>query len=62
MKAIMDVYHKKLLPNEYPLAILMIEIKPDSIDVNIDPKKSEVKFSDSRKVYDTIYTHIQEIL
>jgi len=59
---ITDVYNKKLLPNEYPLAILMIDTKPNFVDVNRDPKKLEVKFTDARKVCDIVYSHIQEVL
>ncbi|MFA7298399.1 MAG: DNA mismatch repair endonuclease MutL [Candidatus Absconditabacterales bacterium] len=62
IKVITDVYNKKLLPNEYPLAILMIDTKPNFVDVNRDPKKLEVKFTDARKVCDIVYSHIQEVL
>lgn len=61
-KAIMDVYHKKLLLNEYPLAIIEIETKKNIVDVNKHPQKMEIIFSDSKKIYDVIYNQIQESL
>ena len=62
MKAIMDAYHKQLSPNEYPLAIVMIDAKPTFVDINVDPGKLEIKFADSRRAYDTVYTNIQQAL
>ncbi len=58
----MDAYYRQIAPNEYPLALLMIDAKPSFVDVNVHPRKLEVKFADSRKVYDLIYTNIQKTL
>lgn len=59
-KALMDAYHRQIHPNEYPLAILMIEAKPSFVDVNVHPRKQEVKFADSRRVYEMIYSTITQ--
>jgi len=61
-KALMDAYYRQIAPGEYPLAILMIDAKPSFVDVNVHPRKLEVKFADSRKVYDIIYTNIKKAL
>lgn len=61
-KALMDAYYRQIAPNEYPLAILMIEAKPSFVDVNVHPRKLEVKFADSRKVYDMIYSNVRNTL
>ncbi len=61
-KALMDAYYRQIAPNEYPLAILMIDAKPSFVDVNVHPRKLEVKFADSRKVYDVIYSNVQKAL
>lgn len=58
----MDAYYRQIAPNEYPLAILMIDAKPSFVDVNVHPRKLEVKFADSRKVYDVIYSNVQKAL
>lgn len=57
-KALMDAYYRQIAPNEYPLALLMIDAKPSFVDVNVHPRKLEVKFADSRKVYDLIYSNV----
>ncbi len=61
-KALMDAYYRQIAPSEYPLAILMIEAKPSFVDVNVHPRKLEVKFADSRKVYDMIYSNVKNAL
>ena len=61
-KALMDAYYRQIAPSEYPLAILMIDAKPSFVDVNVHPRKLEVKFADSRKVYDAIYSSVQKAL
>jgi len=61
-KALMDAYYRQIAPGEYPLAFLMIDAKPSFVDVNVHPRKLEVKFADSRKVYDIVHSVIQKAL
>ena len=58
----MDAYAGKLSLNEYPLAVLVIDMKPNFIDILMDSKKSEVRFIDSRKVYDVVFSTLQQAL
>jgi|GEM_PF-320224 len=58
----MDAYYRQIAPGDYPLALLMIDAKPSFVDVNVHPRKLEVKFADSRKVYDAVYSNIQKAL
>lgn len=61
-KAVMDAYHKTISANEYPLAIIVITTKKNIIDVNRDPKKMDITFSDPKKIYDRVYHQIQSSL
>lgn len=61
-KALMDAYYRQVAPGEYPLALLMIDAKPSFVDVNVHPRKIEVKFADSKKIYDALYSNIQKAL
>jgi len=61
-KAIIDAYSTKLTSGEYPLAVLMVGIKPDLIDVNIDPSKSQVNFLDDEKIYQFVYDCVYNCL
>jgi len=61
-KALIDAYAKQISSSEYPLAILMIDAKSNFVDVNIYPTKCEVKFVNPRKVYDAVYSAVQQAL
>ncbi len=61
-KALLDAYLRQLAPGEYPMAILMLEMEPSEVDVNVHPAKLQVKFADSQKIYQTVYQTITELL
>jgi len=61
-KALMDAYYRQIMPGEYPLAILVLDVKTDMVDVNVHPSKLQVKFRDSRKIYEIIYGNIKNVL
>ncbi len=59
-RAIMQAYNRWLEPGLYPFAILFIEGKPDMIDVNVHPRKEEVKFIDPWSIYNLIHKLVKE--
>lgn len=61
-KALLDAYLRQLAPGEYPMAILMLELEPSEVDVNVHPAKLQVKFADSQKIYQVVYQTITELL
>lgn len=61
-KAIMDAYSRQITPWEYPLVVLMLNINPDLVDVNVHPSKLQVKFLDSQKIYQTVYDAVYKCL
>lgn len=61
-KAIMDAYHRQIAPGEYPFVVLMVDIDPKMVDVNVHPAKLQVKFVDHNKVYSLIFQKIRAIL
>ena len=59
-KAIDEAY-KSLIPKDgHPFAILKINVPPNLIDVNVHPRKLEVKFPDDGEVYSYVYRAIRE--
>ena len=61
-RALMDAYRRQLTPWEYPLAVLILDIKPDLVDVNVHPSKLQVKFVDSQAVYKNVYESVSTCL
>lgn len=61
-KALMDAYHRQITPGEYPFAFLTIQSTPGMVDVNVHPRKLEVKFADPGKIYEIIFHAVQKAL
>lgn len=61
-KIISDAYQGFLLSNEYPIFFIHLHIAPDVIDVNVHPRKSEVRFSEPDVIYSFLYRHVREFL
>jgi DNA mismatch repair protein MutL len=47
-------YAGRLPPGRYPLAVIQIEIDPALVDVNVHPRKAEVRFAQERAVYQAL--------
>lgn len=54
-KAIDNAYHALLPKTGHPLVVLTITVPPDLVDINVHPRKSEVKFHDDKVVYRAVY-------
>ena len=53
--AVEQAYKNTLLTGRYPACVLYIELGYGSVDVNVHPAKTEVKFSEERKVFDAVH-------
>ncbi len=53
--ALEQAYKNSLLTGRYPACALYLELSPGSVDVNVHPAKTEVKFSCERRVFDLVY-------
>jgi DNA mismatch repair protein MutL len=51
-----------LPPGRQPVAALYLEMEPGSVDVNVHPQKTEVRFNDTRGVYDAVHAAIVHAL
>ena len=45
-RAVMDAYQRQIVPGTYPFALVFVDISPDLVDVNVHPRKQQVKFLD----------------
>ena len=53
--ALEQAYRNTLLTGRYPSCVLYLTLSYGSVDVNVHPAKTEVKFSEERKVFDAVY-------
>lgn len=60
--AVKQAYQDVLYQGRYPAFILFLNLEPDAVDVNAHPAKHEVRFRDSRYVYDFIKQCLQKAL
>lgn len=63
LQAALDQALRSLTPEKrYPLAILMLDIDPERLDVNVSPSKSEVRFHNEGSVFDAVRRAVSETL
>lgn len=60
--AITQAYHRFLPTGRHPLAILMIDLPPADVDVNVHPAKAEVRFRDSDAVFRALQKAVRRTL
>lgn len=61
-KAIDHAYQSQIPKSGFPFAVLNINVDTESIDVNVHPQKSEIKFSDDSTVYKAMYKALTDAL
>ena len=61
-KAVMKAYENMLPQGTTPAYFIYIEVDPHTIDVNIHPEKTEIKFEDDSVLFQIIYACIREAL
>lgn len=61
-KAIMQAYDRQLASWLYPLAFLFVDIASDAVDINVHPRKQEVRFADPGSMYQCVLQAIRQTL
>ena len=61
-KAVMKAYENLIPEGVTPSYILYLQVDPQSVDVNIHPTKTEIKFEDDTVIFQIIYACIKEAL
>jgi len=60
--ALRRAYETVIPAGRFPLAVLFLEVPPETVDINVHPSKSRVKFSNEKKVHSFIYGSVREAL
>ncbi|MFC1959678.1 DNA mismatch repair endonuclease MutL [Chloroflexota bacterium] len=52
--AVTQAYHTLLPKGRYPIAVLMIDLPPEEVDVNVHPTKAEVRFRSADAIFSAV--------
>ena len=52
--AVSQAYHTLMPADRYPIAVLMISVPPEEVDVNVHPAKSEVRFHIPESIFSAV--------
>ena len=59
MAALEEGYRNSVMVGKFPACVLNIEMSPADVDVNVSPSKTEVRFSNERFVFETVYLAVK---
>ena len=63
MAAALDrAYQNSAMVGKFPACVLNLEIPAGTVDVNVHPTKTEVRFSDERRVFDTVFRGVKQAI
>ena len=55
MAALEEAYRNQKMVGKFPGCVLHLTVRPNSVDVNVHPTKTEVKFQNEQQVFTTVY-------
>lgn len=58
--AVENAYSNMIMTGKFPACVLMIEMSPSAMDVNIHPAKAEVRFTDEKTVANAIFFSVKD--
>lgn len=61
-KAVMKAYEEFIPDGLTPSYFIFLEVDPHSVDVNIHPTKTEIKFEDDNVIFQVLYAAVREAL
>jgi DNA mismatch repair protein MutL len=60
--AVTQAYQSLLMVGRFPLAVLLLEMAPEMVDVNVHPAKSEVRFREPKLVFSVLQRAVRATL
>ncbi|MGB5155964.1 DNA mismatch repair endonuclease MutL [Desulfobacterium sp. N47] len=60
--ALLEAYTSRLIKGEFPVAVVLINLPFNEVDVNVHPAKHEVRFSEPTRVHEAVKAAVKETL
>ena len=60
--AMENAYKNSIMVGKFPSCVLNVNVRPDTVDINVHPAKTEVRFSDERRVSSAVYFAVKSAL
>jgi DNA mismatch repair protein MutL len=60
--AVFQGYSQCLVKGQYPVAVVFIDVTPDTVDVNVHPTKNEVRFSRQHDMHEAVKQAVTKTL
>ncbi len=60
--AVQEAFHSLLMNAKYPWFVLLLELDPALVDVNVHPRKMEVRFVNQQEVYRAVFGAVEHAL
>ena len=62
MASMENAYKNSIMVGKFPSCVLNIKLDPNFVDVNVHPAKTEVRFSDERRVSSAVYYAVKSAI
>lgn len=60
--SVSEAYKDLISPDNHPAYYLFLEVNPETIDINIHPTKTEIKFQDEKIIYALLHSSVKRAL
>ena len=58
--AVVQAYHTLLPVGRFPVAVIFVELNPTEVDVNVHPRKTEVRFVNANRVFSAVQRTVRQ--
>lgn len=60
--ALEEAYQNSMMTGKFPACVLKLDIAPEIVDVNVHPAKIEVRFTNEKVIFDSVYFAVKNAL
>lgn len=57
--AVVQAYHTLLMNDRYPISVILVQLSPTEVDVNVHPTKAEVRFRNANAVFSGVQRSVR---